>query len=151
MNDKLRILILNYKKALLKNKTQGNKVEIKNKNKNFNDKPSSIQCYECFGYSHYTHKCANMKNKKGKTMHVSWNDSNDYNIDGSFDDSNNFIVLLFLLSLLILLLKMFQKFQFKLRKIQVKRGYSRCLKQTIWNIADSKESKYKAYKENRKT
>lgn len=42
-------------------KPKPNKVEIKIDKKNSNEKPIGIQYYECYGYDHYAHECANWK------------------------------------------------------------------------------------------
>lgn len=68
-------------------------------------KSTGVQCYECSEYGYYTHKCANQKKKKGKTMQVLQDDSN-YSYD---EGSNAYLFLLFQLVLLIRLVSLFKK------------------------------------------
>lgn len=49
-----------------------------------------MYCYECFRHCHYAHDYTNRKKKKGKTMQIICDISDDSNGEESNDDLNNF-------------------------------------------------------------
>lgn len=63
--------------------SQENKSESKKDKKIKNEKPIDVRCFECHGFGHMTHECANtLKKKMGKAMQAIWDDSD---VEVSYD------------------------------------------------------------------